>query len=239
MKYAAYCITRNLYHDVIPSLKSLLIHTDVDEVFLVIEDDTFPEPLPLDCVKTINVADQTFFPPNGPNSNSRFTYMAMMRVALPFVLDVDRVLTLDPDVIFRQDAPEIFDLDIDDYYLSASREYHKSTDSFLYINAGVVLYNLKRLRESGKGKEIIDFLNTHRRDFVEQDAVNELCQGGILPMDPTYNANPWTNATFLSTYVHEPKVEHYAATGGAWTQYDIVNKYRDIPWNEIWRFEND
>ena len=39
MKYAAYCITRNLYHDVIPSLKSLLIHTDVDEVFLVIEDD--------------------------------------------------------------------------------------------------------------------------------------------------------------------------------------------------------
>ena len=151
MKYAAYSITRNLYMIVIPSVKSLLMHTDVDRIFLLIEDDEFPDPLP-DCVTTINVSDQTFFPPDGANARSRFTYMAMMRAALPFVLDVDRVLSLDPDVIFLKDAPEIFGLDVDNYYLSASREWHKSTDSFLYINAGVVLYNLKKLREDGKAK---------------------------------------------------------------------------------------
>lgn len=233
MKYAAYSITRNLYMIVTPSVKSLLMHTDVDRIFLLIEDDEFPEPLP-DCVTTINVSDQTFFPPDGANARSRFTYMAMMRAALPFVLDVDRVLSLDPDVIFLKDAPEIFGLDVDNYYLSASREWHKSTDSFLYINAGVVLYNLKKLREDGKAKEIIDYLNVKKLEFVEQDAINELCQGGILPMDATYNSNPWTNNPRNVEFNPDPKVIHFAGSPvPEWINSEIVSYYRGIPWNQI------
>ena len=46
MKAAVYCATRNLYLDLIPAVKSLLANSDVDRVYLLIEDDAFPEELP-------------------------------------------------------------------------------------------------------------------------------------------------------------------------------------------------
>lgn len=43
---AAYCGTRNLYQDMIPAIKSLLLNSNVDKIYLLIEDDEFPYPLP-------------------------------------------------------------------------------------------------------------------------------------------------------------------------------------------------
>ena len=56
MKAAVYCGTRNVYQDMIPSMKSLLIHSDVDKIYFLIEDDEFPYPLPPE-VECINVSN--------------------------------------------------------------------------------------------------------------------------------------------------------------------------------------
>ena len=77
-----YCGTRNIYRDMIPSLKSLLTWRAADKVYLLIEDDAFPCELP-EAVETINVSGQKWFTPDGPNYNSRVTYMDMIRLALP------------------------------------------------------------------------------------------------------------------------------------------------------------
>ena len=66
MKAAAYTGTRNLYSGMVPAVKSLLAHSDVEKVYLLIEDDEFPYYLP-DCVETVNVSNQTYFRPGGPN----------------------------------------------------------------------------------------------------------------------------------------------------------------------------
>jgi len=41
----------------IPSMKSLLIHSNVDKIYFLIEDDTFPYELPPE-VECINVSEQ-------------------------------------------------------------------------------------------------------------------------------------------------------------------------------------
>lgn len=46
LRVAAYCGTRNLYKDMVPAFKSLLINSNVDIIYLLIEDDKFPYPLP-------------------------------------------------------------------------------------------------------------------------------------------------------------------------------------------------
>lgn len=55
MKAAVYCGTRNLYRQMITAAKSLLIHSDVDKIYFLIEDDDFPYSLPPEieclCVK--------------------------------------------------------------------------------------------------------------------------------------------------------------------------------------------
>ncbi len=225
MKYAAYTGTRNMYKDMLPSVKSLLSHVDDVTVFFLIEDDVFPYPLPNE-VRTINVSDQKFFYPNGPNMNSQFTYMAMMRIAMCYVLpqDIDRVLVMDSDVIINDDISELWQLNLDDYYFAAAPESHRCYYGLLYCNTGVAMYNLDKLRD-GKAQEIINVLNLRKYTWVEQDVNNYLCQGRILEMDGNYNANDWT------AHGDNPKVIHFAGHGD-WTEMDIVKRWADKPWPE-------
>lgn len=237
IKSAVYVGTRNLYEDMIPAVKSLLINSDVDVIYLLIEDDAFPQYLP-ECVKTINVSGQTYFPKDSPNVNYRWTYMTLMRAALTKVLpDVDVILSMDDDVIAMRDMSGVWDLPIDDYYYAAAEEPYKSKGGKGYVcdyygQMGVVLFNLKKLREDGKDDEVIRYLNTKKCPFVEQTAFNLNCQGGIYPMSAEYNMSNYTKKEGI------PKIVHYAAIWN-WNTFSIVNHYRGIPWEEVERIHNE
>ena len=220
-KAAAYCMTRNLYRAAVPSIKSLLVNSDVEVIYLIIEDDEFPVQLPR--TKVINVSGHTFFRAGGPNYVQRFTYMVLMRAALHRILKEHRVLSLDYDTIIDGDISDLWDLPLADYYLAAGLEPHKTRSDFQAINAGVMLLNLKKLRD-GKGDEIIEALNTKHFAFNEQDAINELCQGGILPLDPKYNTHKWS---FKPD--GDPVIVHYAGyPEDIWSRFELVQKYKDI-----------
>lgn len=215
-KAAAYCMTRNLYEKAIPSIKSLLINGKPDVVYLLIEDDEFP--LKHKKIKVINVSDQTIFRKDGPNYNARFTYMAMMRAALCKFLKEHRVLSLDADTIVDGDISYLWNLPLDDYYLAAGHEPHKTKPGFLAINCGVVMFNLKKMRD-GKADEIIDALNTRPYAFLEQDAINEFCQGGIFDFEPEYNVHSWSVPTDKA-----PVIKHYAGYYD-WSAEPLTLKY--------------
>ena len=227
MRVAVYTGSRNLYHDMIPAVKSMLMNGKPDLIYLLIEDDKFPFWLPSN-VKTINVSGQKFFPKDSVNMKSKFTYLAMMRAALAKVLpqDIDTVLSLDCDTLIVGDITELWERDLDGYYFSASIEPHRTRWDTLYTNTGVALYNLKMLRETGKVDEVIKELNTNTYPWVEQDVFNFLCQGGILPMPSKYNANNFTYPT------DEIVIKHYAGYS-CWNAETDVQKYRTYGWNYI------
>lgn len=217
-KAAAYCMTRNLYQSTITPIKSLLANSDVDTVYLLIEDDEYPFKHPK--IKTINVSDQQFFPVGSLNyGNPTFTYMAMMRVTLCHYLKEDRVLSLDCDTIVDGDISELWELPLDDYYLAGGREPDKSHDG-IYVNVGVTMYNLKKMRE-GMADRIIDALNSRWFAFLEQDATNELCKGKILEFPPEYNVHYWSAPTDK-----KPVIIHYAGIPvHDWKDKPLVKKY--------------
>ena len=66
MKAAVYAGTRNIYNRMLAPAKSLLIHSDVDKIYFLIEDDTFPYDLPKE-IECINVSEQPWFKNDGPN----------------------------------------------------------------------------------------------------------------------------------------------------------------------------
>lgn len=225
MKAAVFAGSRNLYHDMVPAVKALLINSDVDIVYLLIEDDTFPEYLP-ECVKTINVSNQQFFRKDGPNMKSCFTYLAMMRGALAYLFpDLDRILAMDCDAIADRDISHLWDLPIDNYYLAAAREPARSMYGQDYINVGVCLYNLKKLRD-GMADRVIELLNTDFLGNVEQDAFCYLCQGQIYILPSTYNS------TIVTDPVEDPHIVHYC-TFNDWPTRPLVQKYRAIGWDQI------
>ena len=239
-KVAAYTGTRNLYPMMIPAVKSLLIHSDVDEIWLFIEDDGFPNSegyrFPEDVVKIRNVSGQQYFREDGPNMRSKFTYMAMMRATFAKEFpELDEILSLDVDTIVNEDVSDLWNIPLGDkYYLAASREPSATKKhGYLYTNIGVCLYNLKKLRD-GKCDEVIEALNDKQYDYLEQDAFNELCKGKIFNMNPTYNSTPFTKI------VDNPKIVHYAGEK-KWDTKQLVKKYGERPWDEVmkyrkWRF---
>lgn len=227
MKAAIYTGTRNLYEHMIPAIKSLLCNSDVDKIYVGIEDPVFPYELP-DICEVIDLSGQTIFDWDGPNIGSQYTYMVMMRAALIRILpeDLDRVLSLDVDTIVDQDISDLWNLPIDDCYFAASREWHTSTDRFLYTNVGVSLHNLRKLRD-GKGEEMIRMLNRRQFRWVEQDCMNLLCQGYIYEMPPEYNDNYYTGAVTV------PKIIHHIGDNSLLSGYPDVQKYARMSFEEV------
>lgn len=229
MKTAVYAGTRNLYKSMIPAIKSLICNSDVEKIYLLIEDETFPYELP-DICETIDVSHQTFFIKNGPNMNSRYTYMTMMRAVLSKILPVslDRVLSLDVDTIVDKDISDLWNLPIDEYYFAGVHEWHTTTEKFLYVNAGVVLFNLKKMRD-GKTDELIQILNTRKYGWVEQDALNIFCQGYIYDMPPEYNQH------YYSPKVDIPKIIHHIGDNKKLPDYPDVQKYSKMTFEDCFR----
>lgn len=230
MKHAAYCGTRAIYGDMETSAKSLIATTDVDKVHFIIEDAEFPNPLP-SIIECHDMSGQQFFLDGGANMRSMYTYMAMMRIALCYVLpDVDAVLSLDADTVFLKPADEIWRTPLAGRYFAAVPEWHRSLDGLTYCNFGVVLYNLAKLRD-GKAAECIEVLNTHRFQWVEQDVGNYLCQGRIAELHPQFNS-----CWFTDRNAPDPVVKHYAGdASGGWRNAAPVMEYRGMDWDEVMR----
>lgn len=191
-KVVVYAGTRNVYLKMAAAAKSLIRYNHIDCIYFLIEDDTFIEPLP-NVVKCINVKDQTYFPPNGANYNNPWSYMTLIRLALPAILpDEKRVLWLDVDTIVADDISELFETDLQGCYFAAAEEPSRSKQPFIYHNAGVLLMDLEALRRDGKHKELIRLVNNHKMDFPDQDCINLSCQQQIKLISPVYNACKWT-----------------------------------------------
>ena len=230
MKVAAYCGTREIYEDMEMSAKSLIANSSVDRVYFIIEDDEFPTELP-DIIECRNVSNQTFFKKDSPNINSGYTYMAMMRIALCHVLpEVDKVLSLDSDLLVLRDADEIWDFPMDGCYFAASEEWHRTENGLQYCNFGVVLYDLEKLRD-GKADECIEVLNARKYPWVEQCVGNYLCQGRIAALPSKFNSNWWTDK-----FAPNPVIKHYAGVNKRdWVTEPEAQQYRNMSWDEVMR----
>lgn len=204
-RIAVYAGTRNVYDLMCCAAKSLLAHTRMDRVVFLIEDDVFPEDLP-DVIQTINVSGQTWFDPQGPNYESKWTYMSLIRLALPEIFpDESRVLWLDIDTIVEDDVGDLFDIDMAGNYVAMVREPKRCYFPFRYFNAGVCLMDLDAIRAEGIHLKWIRLINTEPFTAMDQDAINLICQGEILELSPEYNA-----AGVITQDTAEPIIRHYA-----------------------------
>ena len=223
-KIAVYAGTRNVYEQMYVSMKSLLLNTPVDLVYLLIEDNKFPYPVPKN-VQVCNVSGQQFFEPGSPNYNTPWSYMELLRCCLGEMLpeSCQQVLWLDIDTIVDGDITELFEMDMTGYFYAGAMEPKKSNMFFRYINTGVCLINLDLLRDWNKEHELISFLNNYGFTWPGQDVINLLCQGRIKIIDSEFNASAWT------TSCHRPKIVHYAAIKPEdYKKHHLYRKYEQM-----------
>ena len=104
--------------------------------------------------------------------NERYTQSTYYKLLTPIFIDSDRIIYLDADTLVFSDLNEMYNLDFNDNYILGEYDYlvnnvdYLGIKSQIYINAGVILFNLKKIRDD---KKVYEFLNLTNSDILFKD----------------------------------------------------------------------
>ena len=239
MKAAVYSGTRNLYAAMTTAAKSLLYNSDADKIYFLIEDERFPEELPPQ-IETLNVSGQKFFPKDGANWKTHFTYMSLLRVCYTKLFpELDSILQLDVDPVCVDDVSVLWDIDLTGKWFAAVREDLSAFKPYgpAYYNIGVAMFNLKQIRKDKADDRLIRFLNTEKVPYIDQDAWNGLGIGMDIPLPPRFNES------FVTGYSENPAIVHFAGfkdwqTSKRAPRREYLKRYREMTWEEALHGKN-
>jgi Lipopolysaccharide biosynthesis proteins, LPS:glycosyltransferases len=201
-------------------------------------------------------AETLSFMPVG-NYNA-FTYY---RLLLPYIVDrIEKIVYLDADLIINSDISELYDMDMEgnivlgtydvqitswQNYDSEMRTYFNAVglkESGKYVQAGVLLFNLKRMVEYCKLDTILKQACTERFVFNDQDIIN-ICfkekikivslEWNVLNLSENGMRNCETYLTTQQRQEHEnsrknPKIIHYVEK--SFPCFRFESPFADIYW---------
>lgn len=234
MKAAVYSGTRNLYSDMVTAAKSLIANSNVEKIYFLIEDDEFPEELP-PIIETMNISGQKFFPKNGANYRTKFTYMSLMRVCYTKLFpDLDKILQLDVDTICVDNVDYLWEVDMRDKWFASVIEDFSTYKPFgpKYYNIGVAVFNLEWIRKDEIDEKLIHYLNTVNVPYIDQDAWNRFGIGREIKLPTRYNES------FVTGYTENPAIVHFAGFKDWQTSLKVprreyIKHYREMSWRDI------
>jgi len=162
-------------------------------------------------------------------------YRYLIADALP---QLDKILYLDADIVVNGDLGPLYDTDVSSNIIAGARDAyiddikHKSSigfkDSDLYVNAGVLLMNLDRIR-TDKMAAVWIAATTDLADkikFQDQDVINITCRGQIGEFDSIYNYTSHNIRTEPKKFRHAVII-HYTGSNKPWLP-DSRHKMRGI-----------
>lgn len=159
--------------------------------------------------------------------------------------EIGKVLYLDCDMIVEKSLRELFNTDISDYYIAGVEDFGAVYSSKYarelsrYINAGVILINLKKWRSDNIEKKLFETtqLLKDRLTLGDQDVINVLMHDKCLLLNHRWNVqhsffkeyvSKNSNCIDIIAATKEPYIIHYTSRDKPWHNNDVP--YRDIYW---------
>lgn len=143
--------------------------------------------------------------------NHHFSKANYYRLLIPELIKVDKVLYLDSDIIVVDSVKELFQINIDNYYVAAvedpcfdNHEDLNMSKNSKYFNSGVMLINNKKWRKDDLSKRVLDFIkkNTQVIRFVDQCGLNGVIDGNWKPIPLKYNQQAVIFEDYFSNLNH-------------------------------------
>ena len=117
------------------------------------------------------IYDQEFA--RSPNESAYCSPYTLLRLLADLVPNMpDKLLYLDADLMFNRDITLLYDTDVSNFEYAAARDhYGKYFFDHNYINAGVLLFNMQKCRETGLFEKARNLIKTRKLMFADQDAL--------------------------------------------------------------------
>lgn len=110
---------------------------------------------------------------NCKNEAAYCTPYTLLRLLADLVPDMpEKLLYLDIDMMAGDDISKLYNIDVSEYEYAAVREKYGSIFIWPdYINAGMLLLNMKKIRETGLLEKARELIKTKKMLFADQDAI--------------------------------------------------------------------
>lgn len=133
------------------------------------------------------------------SNNTHVSATALYKFSLADLFSTyDKLLYLDGDVLVRQDLSDFYAINLMGTYAAVVKDYRAIVSKpnpmeFLpvkhraYFNSGVMLLNLKLMREHGLKNKLIDYRLHGINHFMDQDTLNVVFDENVIYLPITYN----------------------------------------------------
>lgn len=110
---------------------------------------------------------------NCKNEGAYCTPYTLLRLLADMVPEIpDKILYLDIDMMAADDISKLYNTDITDYEYAAVKEKYGSVFIWPdYINAGMLLLNMKKIKETKLLEKARNLIKTKKMLFADQDAI--------------------------------------------------------------------
>lgn len=172
-----------------------------------------------------------------------FTMTIYFRLFIPEMFpEYDKGIYIDSDIIVPGDISQLYNIDLKDNYIGACPDHSVSNvpplakymeqalgiDKYEYINSGVLLMNLKKMRENKFSEHFLSLLKKYHFDCLapDQDYLNAMCYGKICFLDKCWDVMP---NKMEKVPFRNPKLIHYNLFDKPWC-YDGI-QYEEYFWD--------
>lgn len=177
-----------------------------------------------------------------PTTNRYPLEMYYRLLAIEFLPDnLDRILYLDPDMIIRGNLNELYNMDMNDAFFAAATHVESKAinkinqlrlnteEGFSYINTGVLLMNLDRLRKEQNIQDVFNYIEKNKNVLFlpDQDVIYGLYGNRIIIIDSyiynmtekLYLLRPSSEGWLNLEWVREnSKIIHYCGRNKPWNK---------------------
>ena len=192
---------------------------------------------------------------------SYFSVNTFSRLFLPeLLLHVDRILYIDCDLIVRCSLKSLWETSLSnkslgvipettDRGLDYDRYLEKLGKKFFYFNAGVLLINLKKVREENLFQKCLDFIrdNPEKLNYADQDALNAVFDDDTVELPRRWNANPTQRglrvllrrkaeqpdlSVEINEALYDPAIVHYVTSSKPW-MFMYMGRFKREYWSVL------
>lgn len=160
--------------------------------------------------------------------NAHINYETYFRIIIPEVIQTDKVLYLDSDILVRSDLTSLYNIDVSnnavaacmDYKAQERKEFLNIPKEYNYFNAGILLINLDFWRKNHFTQKLVCYIKQmgNKLKYWDQDALNALLYEYVVYLDDCWNVQ---TASFESKEIDQnilenPYIVHFTGASKPW-----------------------
>jgi lipopolysaccharide biosynthesis glycosyltransferase len=180
-------------------------------------------------------------------TRSYFTKATYYRLFIPDVVEGDRALYLDVDIVINGCIDDLYNTELSNTFLAAVDDlyiqnfyYLEMEHSAKYFNSGVMLINLEYWRAYNVKEKVIEFIR-HKPEvisFMDQDGLNSVINGNWLELHPRYNMHTGLLHKEcavdlpIKEAIDNPVIIHYTGSSKPW-HFRNNHPYKHLYWKYL------